>query len=536
MDTVLIAIGTLVPMLLILVVIHELGHFATARAMGVKVLEFGVGFPPRAFGFYTGNTRVLINSYTRFVNLQGPGDLRLGQVIKVYSNEDPAGNLVARVIDASGSRRRSKDQDSDEEDSPGPSIPDGLLKHDGKVRAVEPGGGALTLADMLYSINWAPLGGFVRLAGESDPNVPRSLASKGTGTRTLVLVAGPLMNIILPIVVFAILFMVPRDVTVGRVMVSEVNTDSAGAVAGLLPGDIVVKADGQEIENRFDLDRSIFLNGGSTMEWSVVREGVQQVILVKPRFERPAGRWVTGIGINETEGRVVVQRVELNSPAEAAGLQPEDIVLRAGAQKIQQVDDLRSAIQASEDSMMAWLVLRGGREQTIQVTPRFDQSGSRRWLASITTALVDARVESRSDPIWKAVPQGFVSTWESLVLMKQAIFGAVSTGSDPGFSGPVGIAQLTGEVTRDLGFIGWLSIALLLSINLAILNILPIPMLDGGRLVFVILEWVRRGKRVPPEREGLVHLIGFVLLISVFLVISVSDINRLIQGGSLLGG
>ena len=76
----------------------------------------------------------------------------------------------------------------------------------------------------------------------------------------------------------------------------------------------------------------------------------------------------------------------------------------------------------------------------------------------------------------------------------------------------------------------------MLSINLAIINILPIPMLDGGRLVFVILEWVRRGKRVPPEREGLVHLIGFAFLIGVILLISANDITRLIQGKSLLGG
>lgn len=536
METVLIAIGTLVPMLLILVVVHEFGHFATARSLGVKVLEFGVGFPPRAFGFYTGKTKVLIDPHTRFVNLRGPGDLRDGQVIKVYSSEDTAGNLVAQVIDASGSSRRSKSQDSQDGESSDLPIPDGLLKHDGKVRSVEPGGGSLILADMLYSVNWAPLGGFVRLAGESDPSVPRSLASKGIGTRFLVLVAGPLMNAILPIVVFAILFMVPRDVTIGQVIVSDVITDSAGSVAGLQPGDIVVKADGQEIENRFDLDRSIFLNGGSNMEWLIVRDGVQQVIPVKPRFERPPGRWLAGIGINETGGRVVLQRVEADSPAEVAGLQPDDIILRAGGKNIQQVNDLREAIQASQDSATEWLILRGGREQLVQVTPRFDQSGSARWFAGVSTALVDARVESRSEPIWKAIPQGFVSTWESLLLMKQAISGSVSEGSAPEFSGPIGIAQLTGEVTRDGGFIGWLSIAVLLSINLAILNILPIPMLDGGRLVFVILEWLRRGKRVPPEREGLVHLIGFVLLISAVLVISANDINRLIQGGSLLGG
>ena len=143
---------------------------------------------------------------------------------------------------------------------------------------------------------------------------------------------------------------------------------------------------------------------------------------------------------------------------------------------------------------------------------------------------------TRAEPPREAIPQGFVRTWESLVLMKQAISGAVSEGGAPEFSGPIGIAQLTGEVTQEAGWKGWLAIAILLSINLAILNILPIPMLDGGRLFFVILEWVRRGKKVPPEKEGLVHLVGFALLITAIVVISANDINRLIQGGSLLGG
>ena len=91
-------------------------------------------------------------------------------------------------------------------------------------------------------------------------------------------------------------------------------------------------------------------------------------------------------------------------------------------------------------------------------------------------------------------------------------------------------------MTREGGLRGWLVLAILFSINLAILNILPIPMLDGGRLVFVILEWLRRGKRVPPEKEGLVHLIGFVMLIGLIILISAKDIQRLIQGGSPLGG
>ena len=99
MEAVLISIGAIVPMLLILVVVHEFGHYATARSLGVKVLEFGVGFPPRAFGFYTGRTRVLISPDTRFVNLDGMASLHTGQLVKVISSEDTAGNLVAQVIE-----------------------------------------------------------------------------------------------------------------------------------------------------------------------------------------------------------------------------------------------------------------------------------------------------------------------------------------------------------------------------------------------------------------------------------------------------
>ncbi|MCI0780649.1 MAG: site-2 protease family protein, partial [Chloroflexi bacterium] len=242
MESVLIAVGAMVPMLLILVVVHELGHFATARSLGVKVLEFGVGFPPRAFGFYTGRTRVLISPDTRFVNLDGEASLRTGQLVKVISSEDTEGNLVAQVIEGPRPRRGLTGR------LPGKGEPredfgrDDWLKHDGKVRAVEDG--SFVLADMLFSVNWTLLGGFVRLAGESNPDVPRSLASKGVGTRFLVLVAGPLMNAILPIVFFTVLLMLPQDVLVGRLMVGEVSPGSPAQEAGVKAGDAILQANG----------------------------------------------------------------------------------------------------------------------------------------------------------------------------------------------------------------------------------------------------------------------------------------------------
>ena len=173
METFLFAVGTLAPLLLILVVVHELGHYATARAIGVKVLEFGVGFPPRVFGFYTGRTRVLLHTNTRFVGLEGPQSLSPGQRVKVASIEEGELGLVAVEVELH--RKREGAEDSSHFNRP----VDHLLWHEGKVRSVE--GGYIELADMLYSFNLIPLGGFVRLAGENNPTVPQSLAAKGPG-------------------------------------------------------------------------------------------------------------------------------------------------------------------------------------------------------------------------------------------------------------------------------------------------------------------------------------------------------------------
>lgn len=439
--TVVIALGSFIPLLLLLVVIHELGHFFTARWFGVKVLEFGVGYPPKAFGFYTGKTPVLVDPNTQFINVADAQALQTGQFVRVSSGEDQDGNLVARIIEVPPQGSRKKGPQSLQELSS-----DEYLKHEGKVREVS--GNTVMLADMLYSVNWTPLGGFVRLAGESNPAVPRSLASKGVGPRAVVLAAGSFMNAILPLVIFTLLFMIPQDVTVGNVMVTKVISESPAQEAGLQPDDIILQAGGRDVDNRGDLIRMITLSAGAEMEWMVERSGRQQIIRVTPRADPPEGQGPTGITID----------------------------------------------------------------------------------------LVNPRVERQWDPPWTAAYRSVNDTWELLVLLKREVSSWFSGGKAPQLSGPIGIAQITGEVTQQGGFRGWLILAILFSINLAILNILPIPMLDGGKLLFVGIEWVRRGKRVPPDKENLVHMIGFAVLIGLILWISALDIGRLVQGGSPLGG
>ncbi len=127
----LIAVGAFVPMLLLLVVVHEWGHFVTAKAYGVKVLEFGIGYPPKAWGFYAGKTTVLIDQNTQFVNLGGLSDLRDGQLLRVSSTEDTNGNLVARIIEAPQRGSKPKGPQSLQELGS-----DEYLNHAGKVRQV----------------------------------------------------------------------------------------------------------------------------------------------------------------------------------------------------------------------------------------------------------------------------------------------------------------------------------------------------------------------------------------------------------------
>ncbi len=465
MDTILIALASFIPMLVLLVVVHELGHFWSAKAFGVKVLEFGVGYPPRAFGIYTGRTAALLTHSTVCLNGALSG-IKPGQVVRILSGETEDGSLVARYVeirDAEGSDRASGrigrlfgfGNGQTEEERPehpqrarlGDVETDEYLRHEGRVREIRPD--RIVLADMIYSVNWLPLGGFVRLSGENNPAAPQSLARRGVGQRAIVLAAGSAMNALFPIVAFAIMAMVPHtEVIGGTAQITEVAPRSPAATAGIMPGDRVLAVGGELLTNPERLPQEVMLAGGSEMAWVIERGGQRHVAHVTPRVDPPAGQGAVGI--------------------------------------------------------------------------RFE--------------IIDQQVERRTEPPWVALRLGVTNTWDMLTLISREVRGWFGGGRGPEFSGPIGIAQITGEVTQRGGFQGWMVVAILLSINLAVLNILPIPMLDGGRLLFVAIEWVRGGKRVPSDKEGLVHLIGFVAMIALVIAISANDIIRLVQGISPLGG
>ena len=151
----------------------------------------------------------------------------------------------------------------------------------------------------------------------------------------------------------------------------------------------------------------------------------------------------------------------------------------------------------------------------------------------VVVTTTSATLVSQSEPFWRAIPSGVNACIETFVLFKNGIISMIIGATSVEIAGPVGIAQITGEVAQA-GISPLLEFAAFLSINLAIINIFPLPALDGGRIAFVLLEWVRRGKRIAPKTEGLVHLIGFSLLIAAMLAITYQDIIRIINGESLI--
>ena len=149
----------------------------------------------------------------------------------------------------------------------------------------------------------------------------------------------------------------------------------------------------------------------------------------------------------------------------------------------------------------------------------------------------DAQMVERDYSVIQAVPKSFQQIWDVLTLTQASISRWVSGGPDPGLSGPVGIARITGQVAErvdEVGISPLLQLTAIISISLGVVNLLPIPALDGGRLMFVVIEFLRGGKPISPRKEGMAHLIGFVVLIGLIVVISYFDVVRLISGDSVI--
>lgn len=217
-----------------------------------------------------------------------------------------------------------------------------------------------------------------------------------------------------------------------------------------------------------------------------------------------------------------------DSPAAAAGLRPGDILLEADGQPIVHRETFQALVQSHGNQPLRLTLDRGGNRVEVEVTPRVNPERNVPQVGVSMEQLFVTRAYAPWTALWLGVRQSvetFVDIWAGLFFMVQQ---ALEGGGQPmGIMGPIGIAQTTGEVAR-LGFSMLVQFTAGLSINLAIINLLPIPALDGGRLLFLGIEMIR-GRQMDARREGYVHLVGMALLLTLIVIISSHDIRRLLM-------
>lgn len=386
-----------IPVFGLLIIVHELGHFLAAKWAGIRVEEFGLGLPPAIVGF-------------RKRDKGGWEVLWFGQ------GRDVQEHTQTPLSGASG----------------GASA------------------GAANSHHTIYSLNLLPIGGFVRMPGETgdmydtEGNYDEgSFAAKSAGKRVIVLCAGVVMNVLLAMLLFTVAY------TTGKPtfppVIGQIEAGSPAAIAGLKPNDTIVT-----------------VNGHSVASFDDVVTQVDQVI---------------------------------TSSGAKSGTTPVQLVVK------------HAGSSATEN---------------VTVNARVNPAANQGHLGIVRGPTVFVRYPAWQAP-FRGISETFDTTRQFIVGIEQMIIGAIQ----PRVMGPVGIVQLTGQVaqsTPDLGLWPLFSLTAILSLNLAIVNILPFPALDGGRVVLVLIELLRGGKRLKPEREGIINLVGMAMLLTLMAVITVSDI------------
>jgi regulator of sigma E protease len=433
-------VGTLIVVLAPIILIHELGHFIFAKLAGVRVEEFGFGYPPRMLKLWRsqgyldiGVMRVVIPAGFRL-----PHGLSVGTYVDAVARQQDDGTYTLHnitVLRPTIEYPESEPEVIDEEN--------GDVRLHGQLTTLEPG--------TLYSLNWLPMGAFVRMTGEEDLSDPRSLAAQPKRWRVAVMAAGPALNII------AAMLLLIGAYTTGipdkwQVEITNIEPESAAAEAGLQPRDIVVAVDGEPIEDGLEhLRRIIRAVPEQTVGITILREGEKLTLLATPR-RAEEGYGLLGILMAPWPDQSALQYYSL----------PEAI--KAG------ITDLYTAVVA-----------------TIQVPTRLARG-------DITPQ--------------EARPASMVGISEVLAFtLQQSI--------EWGLAFPV------------------LQTASFISLALGLTNLLPLPALDGGRIVFVLIEALR-GRRISPEREAIFHFVGLVIMVSLMAFVMLQDIINPIIPWTLL--
>jgi regulator of sigma E protease len=378
--------------------------------------------------------------------------------------------------------------------------------------------------ETIYSVNAIPIGAFVKAAGENDPTVPRSLAGKGPWTRLGIYAAGPLVNIFLAFVLLSTFLALPVSFITGDgLMVHSVAVNSSAEEAGIEPGDIILEVEGQPLHRWGDMqDILSSVAEGAEVSLLLLRDGQEVPKTVKPKFDPELQRRIIGVLLCWN----MVTQTEEGSPAYEAGIRADDTIISINEQAVYSDESMSKVLRSvAEGERINVVLLRSGNVTSaslINVDYETLPGAELQWVDG-------THIEQERLPVWRAVSSGARYIVYMPVLIIEAIPLMIES-PDLALVGPIGAGQLTVEVVRSSGFSNILFMAAIISLGLGIFNLFPIPPLDGGGMLVALIEGFRHGKRLSTRTVRLAHYVGTALLIAVMVLVTFSDVYRLISG------
>jgi regulator of sigma E protease len=400
--------------------------------------------------------------------------------------------------------------------------------------------------DTDYRLSLIPLGGYVKMAGENldeqRTGADYEFMSKPKWQRLLVAVAGPAMNVLTAFAIIAILAMIHFETEAYRTWPAQVNAvepDSPADKAGIQRGDVIVKIDGEENPLWRDVEDAVLVNPGQTVPVTVKRND-QLIDLSLPVAARPFEQEEIGYaGFKPDVGpdaKVIIRRVHSGKPGEQAGLQAGDQLLAVNGKPVEQSIygnyDVIRAIRESNGQPITMTVKRGDKIEQLTATPQMDDGDYR---LGFEQELADVqKIVTRLGPI-EAMRHSWEENKRILRLTKKAIGQMFAGTRSPGktLTGPIGILGITQEAT-ERGAWSVFNLMALLSLNLGIFNLLPIPVLDGGLIFMLLLESLLGLFGIPLSlrvKERMMQ-VGFVVLILLMGFVIFNDISKKIPGSS----
>lgn len=516
----LLATASFIPIILLILITHEAAHLVIGTAFSVHPTAFRVGFPPFIFSHYRGRTRVGVSPETRYIHQTERTPL-VGELWIAYVLEPQPGNFIATALTPYG--KNTSKQNNRWLRQPTQSTQMRQLGNDhlitwGNIKEIH--SDHLIIADFALQIGLIPIGASVSFAEDSSDRAPSSLGAKSRRQRAAIIFAGPAINLVLAAAILLFTFTFLQAVSAGPLEVTDVNPGSSTDRAGIKTGDRITHAQNLPLTG---LDQYSQIVQTAMRDRTAVALTYQRARETRETLLHP-----TVLDV-DTSHTLTVLNVQPGRPGEAAGLQPDDLLISIDDQRLYTVHDYANTVTSNPGIPLEVTYLRDGATHDTSITPsppELHHLGA----TGVTLAFLPQANHIAGAGLKSRITIRFRNPANASARIYQAT-RSIGAGSRDGFQQAqfhsiVGIAHLTGTTVAEYQYIGWIIILALMHLSLGVINLIPLPPLDGGKLLLIAIECSRNGRKLPLKAEHAVNTAGFSLIIATAIWFTIQDILR----------